>query len=505
MKSNRTLHNDQSGLVSIVVTMVMIFVLTLVVLAFARLVQREQRQTLDRQLNTQAFYAAETGVNDAVYYLRSFPAGSVPAISDTNCEPLSPGVNQLDGTNVVYSCQLIDTSPPRLKYSTIKKDETKVIPIRIAGNPAPAVSDLSIYWQEAEGGESWNGCQGDSIPTFPSTWPTSCSPGVLRFDLVHIPGPAFSRDNLIEEVATVFAVPKDGGNAEVVNFSDASGFSNSTSAGGHSHRTYDQGVIKAGSCAPTSGTRPEQCHIRISGLSGNLYYLRITPIYKSASVTICADTNCASPSKELEGAQAVIDSTGRASDVLRRIQVRIGISTLDGLFPLYGVESYEKVCKRLIIAPPNNVEDECGDIVDDPTPGGGGGPGAGIGTCADFGTCPPSRPGLPRPPLTWRYDVALYNTSNNPERTVLRCEWDWGDSKPPENESCNYGQPNYYCYLSTTPYPSATPTNPMRYTVKLTVYFTDGTSATSVPRQVKAPYASSSASPTCSRPIPPSP
>lgn len=73
-KANMTpLHSNQAGLVSFMVVTIIMIVLTLIVLAFARLVQREQVQTLDRQLNAQAFYAAESGINDAVRELSANP------------------------------------------------------------------------------------------------------------------------------------------------------------------------------------------------------------------------------------------------------------------------------------------------------------------------------------------------------------------------------------------------------------------------------------------------
>ena len=40
-------------------------VMSLIVLGFAQISRRNQRESLDRQLSTQAFYAAESGVNDA--------------------------------------------------------------------------------------------------------------------------------------------------------------------------------------------------------------------------------------------------------------------------------------------------------------------------------------------------------------------------------------------------------------------------------------------------------
>ena len=61
----KQLKNNEQGLVAIVVTLIIMLVLTLIVTGFAQLARREQREALDRQLASQALYAAESGVNAA--------------------------------------------------------------------------------------------------------------------------------------------------------------------------------------------------------------------------------------------------------------------------------------------------------------------------------------------------------------------------------------------------------------------------------------------------------
>jgi Tfp pilus assembly protein PilX len=65
MYSKMTREDKQAGMVAIMVTMILMIVISLIVVGFAQISRRNQRQALDRQLSTQAFYAAETGVNDA--------------------------------------------------------------------------------------------------------------------------------------------------------------------------------------------------------------------------------------------------------------------------------------------------------------------------------------------------------------------------------------------------------------------------------------------------------
>jgi len=70
--NTESLQRNQSGMVSIMVTMILMIVMSLIVVGFAQVSRRNQRVALDRQLSTQAFYAAESGVNDAREFLDAY-------------------------------------------------------------------------------------------------------------------------------------------------------------------------------------------------------------------------------------------------------------------------------------------------------------------------------------------------------------------------------------------------------------------------------------------------
>ena len=95
---------DERGMVAIMIAMFLMIILSLITLGFLRLMQREQRQALDNSLSTQAYYAAESGINDAVKAARANPAyakgtcgpdatltAGVTQIGNANLEPLGQG------------------------------------------------------------------------------------------------------------------------------------------------------------------------------------------------------------------------------------------------------------------------------------------------------------------------------------------------------------------------------------------------------------------------------
>src|SRR5665647_2919352 len=114
------LNQSQSGMVAIFVTMLMIIVISLIVLGFAQVTRRNQRNTLDSQLSTQAYYAAESGVNDAASDLQRKIVAGAPLPSKTTCAMLEGSYdfttkNTLT-TDVSYTCLLIDPNPSSLNY-----------------------------------------------------------------------------------------------------------------------------------------------------------------------------------------------------------------------------------------------------------------------------------------------------------------------------------------------------------------------------------------------------
>src|SRR5688572_29540682 len=127
----------QRGMVSILVTMLLMIVISLIVLGFAQVSRRNQRQATDRQLSSQAFYAAETGINDARNLIKGALATSTTIPPKPDCTPgsgpaaafygsLTPALDAAN--NVAYSCLMVDPAPAELVYDGITNKGT-IIPV----------------------------------------------------------------------------------------------------------------------------------------------------------------------------------------------------------------------------------------------------------------------------------------------------------------------------------------------------------------------------------------
>ncbi len=342
---HKKLGNDQSGLVAIIVTMIIMFVLTITVISFATTSQRNARQALDRQLNTQAFYAAESGINDALTTIKTIlaagsPAG-VPAKPDCGTNTSYNADNIIDSSrNVSYTCLLVDPSPRELVYDNVSDSHSQVIPIKAD----PAAAYVALNWNSPSyhpGTDTVSGCAA-SVPgsnQFPASAAWNCNvSGVLRIDIVDV-GSGFDRNNS-GFTKTFFIYPVANGSP--VSTTDVSNRS---------------GDILPGTC---SSSMTPGCSFRMNLLPDHQYYLRIKPIYKTANLRIIApDIN--DVKKPLTGAQATIDATGKAQDVLRRVQVRAPLTnSID--FPDSAIQTNNSICKTLTLS--NNTVNFTGPTPD---------------------------------------------------------------------------------------------------------------------------------------------
>ncbi len=331
MKNNRYKLN-QRGIVSIVVTMILMIVITLIVLSFAKISRREQRNALDRQLSTQAFYAAESGVNDAKTAIASWSVndGRFDIDYTTDCTsfaaaitptPLPLNQSLFASSAAAYTCLFVDPSPPKVIYP--KSDEQHVLPIK--DKNGAAISTIEIYWDNGNV-TGFLGCPDPS--NNPTTWPSNCDAPVLRVELVDA-DPATPAPNDLTTSKVFFIYPK--------------AFTGGTISYGST-----TGETAEGNCsvpAPPTPPNPNRCKIVIDGLGAAGYFLRVKGIYDLAALTITANSGAA----ELTGAQVLIDATGKATDVERRIQVRVPANTLSSKVPLFGVEGTDKICKKFSI------------------------------------------------------------------------------------------------------------------------------------------------------------
>jgi hypothetical protein len=305
-------------------------VISLIVLGFAQISRRNQRQALDRQLSTQAFYAAESGVNDAADLIKNANQTGAAVAAKPDCASTGGGFYStlaptLDAaTGVSYTCLMVDPTPATLVYSNIGRSGTVVPLIATSGT----ITKITLTWQSKEDTTTPANTCPTTTATFSKTSTWTCGYGVLRFDLVPTDG-ALSLGGLQSGAMGSFIVPLRPGSAGGV------GTVAYTTGGGNNRL----GVV----CTNTN------CSLSITTPAHSQFYMRVSSIYKDVSLQV-ATTNAVGGAVNLSGAQAVVDATGKAQDVLRRIQVRVPLAgSSRNLQSDFSIQSSEALCKRFSV------------------------------------------------------------------------------------------------------------------------------------------------------------
>lgn len=325
------LYREQAGVVSIMVVTMLIIIVSLVVLGLAQISRRETRLSLDTQLSAQAYYAAESGFNEASQAINQMLAAGttdIPAKDDcsdsNNYENLKIANSKLnsDGT-VRFTCVLIDPTPKELRGS-VGTDSSVFYLKTNTGN----FQTVTIKWTAAKGvdGDAAD-CPNSGQPTS-SNWGVggTCPFAMLRVDLANVGfPPTFSRDDLINNTTSGFFRPDEGTGTNAA---------------------YQQkGFMNNAHCSDGI------CTAKIEGLSSsNEYYLRLSALYQKADVIITATTDAGGADAEFVDSQVRIDATGKAQDVLKRLVVAKPLTggSSSGI-PGGAIVSGDSICKRFTV------------------------------------------------------------------------------------------------------------------------------------------------------------
>lgn len=323
---------NQRGMASIIVTMVTMVVISLIVLGFAVLSRREQRQTLDQQLSTQAFYAAESGIEDARSKIKDAIATSQPIAAKDDCTKNNPGGNYPTGNGMVidaanqvsYTCLKVDPAPTSLLYSGVGSSNV-VVPV----TTPQTIDKLEVTWTPTTAPSGTPGdCPTSITNNFTPQDKWGCGYGLLRADIVPTTG-TLTRASLTANALNGFFVPTRSGSAGILTY------------GGNTAKPN----IVAANCNTGSYT---QCKATITGINATNISLRLSSMYQPSNLSIVSYHN--GVAMGMTGAQAKVDATGKAVDVLRRIQVRLPVVDTGGLLPGAALTSNGAICKRFSVS-----------------------------------------------------------------------------------------------------------------------------------------------------------
>lgn len=345
---------DQNGFAALIIGIVLIIILSLITLGFAQLSQHELAQATNRLLSEQAYYAAESGINDAVKAIKADPSLTKPDCPpDPNNQYLNSNIVSSDansGAAVEWTCLTIDPSPTALKFGNVSTTTPKVF--RTWTNAANGISSLTFSWADSNpsqvtGFQNSSGVSNASFPTV-AQWKSNVTgngaTGILRIAIT--PLGSVTRSSLSSNTFTAFLYPANDGTA---------GHSGSTN---YSSDQTATGQIVDGHC--NVGSTPLYCSVTIrfgTPIPANqpiLFNLR--SVYSPTSVQLSAKDGSSNP-VDLLGVQTEIDATGKDQNVQKRLQAMLP-QTNEYNFPGFTLDSLNGVCKELSVYP--NFAQGCG-------------------------------------------------------------------------------------------------------------------------------------------------
>lgn len=316
-------------------------VMTIVTISYVRLSVNEQRQSTDDDLNTRAFYAAESGIEDGKRAIQAYLNNSMTEAElngDVCAPPASSSFTPVldsDGDSIVlvsedpnvdsaYTCHFIDMAPGDVRAELTAWGDSLFVPLRTANNDP--FDRVVISWHE-EGDDqpdSYNNASNNS-KSLPQTsaWDL---PAMLRTRLFSVPSAGFSRNDIDDQMG--FLNPSSASDAISVSNLDRSIFN----------------VVCNQSLSEYN------CSATITGInSSRLNYLRIQALYQNTHIRVQLFNGSGTP-VVFEDVQAEIDVTGRANDVFKRLQARVSLAPEDPFeLPDYALLSGEDICKNFLV------------------------------------------------------------------------------------------------------------------------------------------------------------
>lgn len=346
------LRRYEEGATAIILVIFSILLLMTISLGFLRLVIRDQDRSLQNELSRGAYDSALAGVEDGKRVLAACDAaGNDP--TDTACQAINARECTTTSTaevvslqdnevklqtnagggvefNQAYTCVTI--TPDTATYDgSLAIDGSRIIPIDTAG---PAVSSVTVRWHKRPA--SGLGVS-TVLPALGSQWPLT-KPPIIRAQLIMYSKSGFQTADFDDgnNMATIYLYPASSASA-AVTVNDArrdNGISNIEPAqcGG--------GTINVYACS-------KQLNFP-SGRStaGYTVYLRLTALYGAADFSVSVPTG-----SSFAGVQPIIDSTGRAGDVFRRVSARVEKTNQNDtqIYPRATVDITGNFCKNFAV------------------------------------------------------------------------------------------------------------------------------------------------------------
>lgn len=374
--------NKNRGAVSIFIVIFSTLLISTVVVGFVRLMIHEQQQATAADLSQSALNSAQAGVEDAkraIVRYSNYCMGSSAAMAEPECTRLSSALNTLQCNTIqragiagseddkevmvrqesneadaqlqqAYTCVKVQLNTTDF-IGELPAQGSRMIPLKGTGD----FNKVEVEWFSQADLKSIAGdslervnlsdTADESLPRL-GDWPSN-RPALLRAQLIQFGNDFklsdFDKTESGESNAhTLFLNPSRGGLdtfdfASDIRLSPTSGLLNQVDCDENfSTDTVDkQYACKATLLLPNAvgqGDQKRTAYLRLNGLYSDITSFRVKLVDDSSSI-------------KFSSVQPVVDSTGRANDLFRRIQSRVEIDNSIFPFPQSSINLSSNLCK----------------------------------------------------------------------------------------------------------------------------------------------------------------
>jgi Tfp pilus assembly protein PilX len=401
MKTTST--NKQTGAVSLFVVVFFMLLITVITVSFVRLMVADQRQATDNDLSQSALDSAQAGAEDAKRALLKYKqdcfasaAGCKAAANVINSEQCNTGLSSVSGSNSSKEVLVQQSASSRdsildQAYTCVKMKLTTADYVgTLAANQSQLVPLFSsktfdrvkLEWFSKEDITQVGPSTSVDLPAVNSAgqvlysqgqWPVN-RPSLLRTQLIQY-ATSFTLGNFDtvsgdqSNGATMFLYPTKQQNIGPKTFTendqrktDLADDPNKKDPLTTPTAISCSASINAGGYACSSvvvlpqaiGASPDKPNERTA-------YLRLMPLYTGAHFRVTLwngpinendSTDPSSPGESVvpfEGVQPLIDSTGRANDLFRRVQTRVNLVDTTFPYPDAAIDLTGNFCKDFAV------------------------------------------------------------------------------------------------------------------------------------------------------------
>lgn len=393
---------SQKGAVSLFVVIFAMLIITVITVSFLRLMVADQQQSGDTNLSQSAYDSAMAGVEDAkralIYYQTqcadtpSSCASLASSVESTTCnEGLKktgivnitlPGEVPVevssDGSTVLnqaYTCVTMQLETENY-IGTLTANESQIVPLI----GTSGFDTVTVRWFDRDDVNNSTGAVSlDSGSTSPkpllaqASWPGN-RPSVMRTQLIQF-GSNFKLSdfdiyNSSSQInaASLFLYPIPGGSVGATQTTTFTGRDmRSTGPGDEPDADSASNSPLPVKCVATVGSGNYACSMSITlptpiGGGNRTAFLRLTPFYNATSFEVVLSNGAPTTSGSIvkfKDVQPIVDSTGRANDLYRRVQSRVDLFDTSFPYPDAAIDVNGNFCKDFSVTDTKYIAGSC--------------------------------------------------------------------------------------------------------------------------------------------------